>query len=128
MTAEIADVKEDTYTKSEVYTKTEALDKFVPHNTASGYPITLTDHLADVPLRECRLLGNSVQNGTPNFDNFVEIQSVGDLVTTVGDTNYGKYKVDYLVNGVTTSLLPHRPFKNGGRSSGLYRFPKQTCG
>ncbi len=76
-------LKENTYAKSEVYTKTEALDKFVPHNTASGYPITLTDHLADVPPKAFTIYGAA--------------GGVGDLVTS--GEYAGKYKINVVISG-----------------------------
>ena len=40
------------------------------------------------PLRDYKIYGNSVQNGTPSPDNPIEIQSVGDY-----DEKTGKYKI-----------------------------------
>lgn len=50
-------------------------------------------------LINCRIYGNSVQNGTPSIDTPVEVQSVGELVNDESDANYGKYKIPITVSG-----------------------------
>lgn len=74
-------------------------EKSLPHTTASGYPISLTDHLNDEQVIDYKIYGNSTQDGTPSTDSPVEIQSVGDLVTDTASEYYGKYAVPVKVSG-----------------------------
>lgn len=77
-----------------VYTKAEALNKLCPKHSASGYPIIVSDQLADIGLKQYKIFGNSVQNGTAD-----NVQSVGDLVTDTSSGHYGKYDIPILING-----------------------------
>lgn len=65
-------------------------------NTVSGIPPLSIDAIGK-PLKNYKIYGNSVQNGTPSVDNPVEIKSVGDLVTD------GKYTGKYRISVVTSS-------------------------
>lgn len=103
----------DAYTKEEVDAKDNALkddisdlkQKSIPHTTASGYPMTVTDHLEGEKLINYQVYGNSVQDGTPTPETPIEIQSVGDLVTDGTSEHYGKYDVPVTVCG--KNLLPN---------------------
>ena len=46
------------------------------------------------PLRDYKISGNSIQEGTPSPDNPIEIESVGDY-----DAETGKYKIPIEVSG-----------------------------
>lgn len=50
-------------------------------------------------LRDYKIYGNSVQDGTPTPDTPIEIQSVGDLVTDTSSPYYGKYDAPMTVCG-----------------------------
>lgn len=52
--------------------------------TASGYPLTLTDCMADKPV-SLAIYGNTVQDGTPSPDNPVEVQGVGERTANLFD-------------------------------------------
>ena len=73
--------------------------KAIPHTTASGYPISLNDHLEGESAINYRIYGNSVQNGEPTAESPVEIQSVGTLVTDTTSEYYGKYDIPVAVCG-----------------------------
>ena len=73
--------------------------KSIPYTTATGCTISISDHLEGESVIDCKIYGNSVQNGTPSPDNPVEIQSVGDLVTDEASEYYGKYDVPVIVHG-----------------------------
>ena len=60
--------------------------------SAVGYPVTLIKSLGK-SLKQYKIYGNSIQNGTPTPDSPVEVQSVGDLVTDTQSEYYGKYKI-----------------------------------
>ena len=51
------------------------------------------------PVKNYKIYGNSIQNGTPSPANPVEVESVGDLVTDTTDVNYGKYRIPVKVSG-----------------------------
>ena len=97
----------DAYTKTEVDTKDSALkdniselkQKSIPHTTASGYPVKVTDHLEGESIINYQVYGNSVQDGTPTPETPIEIQSVGDLVTDTSSPYYGKYDVPVVIHG-----------------------------
>lgn len=61
--------------------------------TVSGYPLTLTDCMAEYPV-SLAVAGNTVQNGTPAPDNPVEVQGCGDKAEE-------GYKVLVIVSGNT---------------------------
>ena len=67
---------------------------------ADGYPLKLEDGKKYKHMRDLKIYGNSVQNGTPTPDNPIEVQSVGELVTDEADSNYGKYKIPVTTKGV----------------------------
>ena len=65
------------------YVKEELKSKSIPHTTVSGYPITITDHLAGEELLSCRVYGAD--------------GGVGDLVS---DGEYsGKYALPVYIRG-----------------------------
>ena len=67
-------------------------------NSAEGYPCVF-DNSKGRPLKDYKIYGNSVQDGTPTPDNPIEIQSVGDLVTDETSEYYGKYDIPIIVRG-----------------------------
>ena len=71
----------------------------IPHTTASGYPLTVTDHLEGEEAINYQVYGNSVQDGTPTPETPIEIQSVGDLVTDEASEYYGKYDIPINICG-----------------------------
>lgn len=103
------------YTKTEVDEKDSALkddisdlkQKSIPHTTASGYPLTVTDHLEGESVINYQVYGNSVQDGTPTPETPIEIQSVGDLVTNTSSEYYGKYDVPVTVMGKNLIQYPY---------------------
>lgn len=94
---------------------TELKKLSVPHTTASGYPLTVSDHLEGESVIDYKVYGNSVQDGTPSPDTPIEIQSVGDLVTDTSSPYYGKYDVPVTVCG--KNLIPY-PYKDSSGTSG----------
>lgn len=80
----------------------------VPHTTASGYPISLTDHLEGERVIDYKVYGNSVQDGTPTPDTPIEIRSVGNLVTDTSSPYYGKYDVPVTVCGKNILTYPYK--------------------
>lgn len=90
------------------------LNNAVPHTTASGYPISLTDHLEGESVIDYKVYGNSVQDGTPSPDSPIEIESVGDLVTDTSSENYGKYDVPITVNDETKHVYLDEPLRKVG--------------
>ena len=64
----------------------------------NGYPLTLKNCIGE-ELIDYKIYGNSIQNGTPNPKELVEVQNLGDLVTDQNDENYGKYKIPITVKG-----------------------------
>ena len=87
-------------TNTEFEEKLDTLkSKSIPHTTASGYPISLNDHLEGENAINYRIYGNSVQNGEPTAESPVEIQSVGTLVTDTTNEYYGKYDIPVAVCG-----------------------------
>lgn len=90
-------------------------------NSAEGYPCVF-DNSKGRPLKDYKLYGNSMQDGIPNPDNPIEIQSVGDLVTDESDENYGKYKIPIEVSG--KNLLPNSNWMSGAHSDGFIKNSK----
>ena len=66
-------------------------------------------------MRNLKIYGNSVQDGTPSPDNPVEVVSVGDLVDDETDINYGKYKIPVKARG--KNLLDYKTFVSRNQSS-----------
>ncbi|MGN1202814.1 MAG: hypothetical protein ACI4RF_05915 [Eubacterium sp.] len=56
--------------------------------TASGYPLTLTDCMAEYPVL-LSVSGNTVQDGTPAPDNPVEVRGVGDKTANLLNNTWG---------------------------------------
>ena len=75
------------------------------------------DNAIENKLGNLRIYGNSIQNGTPTPDNPIEIQSVGELVTDISDSNYEKYKIPITVTG-----------KNIGTAKQVYSGLKKSAG
>ena len=67
--------------------------------SAEGVPLVLEKCVKNKRMKQLEVYGESVQNGTPTPDAPVEVESVGELVTDVNDTNYGKYKIPVTVRG-----------------------------
>ena len=75
-------------------------------NSAEGYPCVF-DNSKGRPLKNYKLYGNSIQDGTPTPDNPIEIQSVGDLVTDETSEYYGKYDIPIVVRGKNLIKYPY---------------------
>lgn len=70
------------------------------------------------------IYGNSIENA---IDSFLEVQSVGDLITDVTDYNYGKYKISIELtneNGEskTTNIYLDEPLRKIGDSADYIDF------
>ena len=77
------------------------------------------------PLRDYKIYGNSVQNGTPSPDNPIEIQNVGDY-----DEETGKYKISIEVsneNGDTRNynIFLDEPLRKVGEYADYIDFKNQ---
>ena len=55
--------------------------------SAEGVPLVLEKCVKNKRMKQLEVYGESVQNGTPTPDAPVEVESVGELVTDVNDTN-----------------------------------------
>ena len=94
-------------------------------NSAEGYPCVF-DNSKGRPLKDYKLYGNSIQDGTPNLDNPIEIQSVGDLVIDAESEYYGKYAVPIVVNDTTTHIyLDDVPLRKVGNYADYIDFKHQ---
>lgn len=93
-------------------------------NSAEGYPCVF-DNSKGRPLKDYKLYGNSIQDGTPNPDNPIEIQSVGDLVTDAESEYYGKYAVPIVVNDTTTHIYLNEPLRKVGNYADYIDFKHQ---
>lgn len=71
---------------------------------ASGYPLTLTDCMAEYPV-SLSVVGNTIQDGTPSPDNPVEIQGVGDKAED-------GYKIPVIFSGNNLSPTKSLPAGN----------------
>lgn len=65
--------------------------------SAEGYPCVFDDSKGKA-LKNYKVYGNSIQDGTPTPESPVEIQSVGDLITDETSENFGKHKVSVTVS------------------------------
>ena len=101
------------------------LNNAVPHTTASGYPISLTDHLEGESVIDYKIYGNIVQDGTPTPDNPIEVQSVGNLVTDTSSEYYGKYDVPITVNDETKHIYLDEPLRKIGDYADYIDFKNQ---
>jgi len=72
---------------------------------AEGVPLVLENCVRNKKMKQLEVYGNSVQNGTPTPEAPVEVESVGELVTDINDTNYGKYKIPVTVRG--ENMIPY---------------------
>ena len=77
------------------------------YNIEGTSPLTL-DKSVGKPLRDYKIYGNSIQDGTPTPESPVEVQSIGDLVTDAESEYYGKYAVPVKVCG--NNLLDETAF------------------
>lgn len=93
-------------------------------NSAEGYPCVF-DNSKGRPLKDYKLYGNSIQDGTPNPDNPIEIHSVGDLVTDAESEYYGKYAVPIVVNDTTTHIYLDAPLRKVGNYADYIDFKHQ---
>ena len=94
-------------------------------NSAEGYPCVF-DNSKGRPLKDYKLYGKSIQDGTPNPDNPIEIQSVGDLVIDAESEYYGKYAVPIVVNDTTTHIyLDDVPLRKVGNYADYIDFKHQ---
>ena len=94
---------------------TELKKLSVPHTTVSDYPISVSDHLEGERVIDYKVYGNSVQDGTPTPDTPIEIQSVGDLVTS--GEHAGKYDVPVTVCG--KNLIPYPYYETTITKNGI---------
>ena len=67
---------------------------------AEGYPLIMQNCKKYKKMKQLELYGNSLQDGTPEPDNPIEVRSVGELVTDKSDVNFGKYKIPVVQRGV----------------------------
>ena len=79
--------------------------------SAEAYPLTMEDCKKYKPMRDLKVYGNSVQDGTPTPETPIEIQSVGEPVTDETDANYGKYKIPVVIKGKNLANV-RKAFKN----------------
>ena len=93
-------------------------------NSAEGYPCVF-DNSKGRPLKDYKLYGKSIQDGTPNPDNPIEIQSVGDLVIDAESEYYGKYAVPIVVNDTTTHIYLDAPLRKVGNYADNIDFKHQ---
>ena len=91
---------------------------------AKGYPCEF-ERSKGRPLKDYKIYGNSIQDGTPNPDNPIEIQSVGDLVTDAESEYYGKYAVPIVVNDTTTHIYLDAPLRKVGSYADYIDFKNQ---
>ena len=93
-------------------------------NSAEGYPCEFDNSKGRV-LKDYKLYGNSIQDGTPTPDNPVEVQSVGDLVTDAESEHYGKYDIPIVVNDTTTHIYLDEPLRKVGNYADYIDFKHQ---
>ena len=74
--------------------------------SAEGYPCVF-DNSKGRPLKDYKIYGNSIQDGTPTPESPVEVQSVGDLVTDTASEYYGKYDIPITVTGKNLIKYPY---------------------
>ena len=79
---------------------------------AEGYPLIFEKCKKNKKMKDLKVYGNSVQEGTPTPENPIEVQSVGELVTDETDVNYGKYKIPIVQSGKNL-FKPARASANG---------------
>ena len=94
-------------------------------NSAEGYPCVF-DNSKGRPLKDYKIYGNSIQDGTPTPESPVEVQSVGDLVTDAESEYYGKYDIPIVVNDTTTHIYLNEPLRKVGDYADYIDFKKGT--
>ena len=97
--------------------------------TSGVPPITTPTLSTGKNLRNYKIYGNSVQDGTPTTSNPVQIESVGNLITDINDVNYGKYKIPVTVsdgtNSNTTNIYLNEPLCKIGNYVNYIDFKNQ---
>lgn len=86
---------------------------------AEGYPLVLENCKRNKQMKQLKVYGNSVQDGTPTPENPVEVQGVGELVTDETDVNYGKYKIPIVQRGKNVLDLTKRSYSNASTQQTL---------
>ena len=100
--AEIAEAYGGLNYSDPIFYKTQTMTGSTPF-VFDSYPGHLTGYT---------IFGNSVQNGTPTPDNPVEVQCVGDLVTT--GEHAGEYVIPITCGGVTQNIYLSEPLRKIG--------------
>lgn len=100
--AEIAEAYGGLNYSDPIFYKTQTMTGSAPF-VFDSYPGHLTGYT---------ISGNSVQNGTPTPDNPVEVQCVGDLVTT--GEHAGEYVIPITCGGVTQNIYLSEPLRKIG--------------
>lgn len=72
---------------------------------AEGVPCDI-DNSKGKNIRDYKIYGNSIQDGTPTPESPIDIQSVGDLVTDAESEHYGKYYVPIHISGQRKNIFP----------------------
>ena len=93
-------------------------------NSAEGYPCVF-DNSKGRPLKDYKLYGNSIQDGTPSIENPIEVQSVGNLITDETSEYYGKYDIPIVVNDTTTHIYLDEPLRKVGSYADYIDFKHQ---
>ena len=93
-------------------------------NSAEGYPCEF-DNSKGRPLKDYKLYGKSIQDGTPSIENPIEVQSVGDLITDETSEYYGKYDIPIVVNDTTTHIYLDEPLRKVGSYADYIDFKNQ---
>ena len=92
--------------------------------SAEGYPCVF-DNSKGRPLKDYKLYGKSIQDGTPSIENPIEVQSVGDLITDETSEYYGKYDIPIVVNDTTTHIYLDEPLREVGSYADYIDFKHQ---
>ena len=93
-------------------------------NSAEGYPCVF-DNSKGRPLKDYKLYGKSIQDGTPSIENPIEVQSVGDLITDETSEYYGKYDIPIVVNDTITHIYLDAPLRKVGSYADYIDFKHQ---
>ena len=87
---------------------------------AEGYPLIMEKCKKNKKMKQLKIYGNSVQDGTLTHENSIEVQSVGDLVTDETNVNYGKYKIPIIQRGINLLADARQIYNgNGADDSGI---------
>ena len=93
-------------------------------NSAEGYPCVF-DNSKGRPLKDYKLYGKSIQDGTPSIENPIEVQSVGNLITDETSEYYGKYDIPIVVNDAITHIYLDEPLRKVGSYADYIDFKNQ---